>query len=107
MKSRLAVVSMTAVVACGLLGLSSVAKADANLAKAKNCTACHAVDKKILGPAFKAIAVKYKDADGAVSKLAGKVRGGGGGVWGSVAMPANPQVTPAEAETLVKWILAQ
>lgn len=107
MKSRLAVVSMTAVLFCGLPGLGSVALADANLAKAKNCTACHAVDKKILGPAFKAIAIKYKDADGAVAKLAGKVRSGGGGVWGSVAMPANPQVTQAEAETLVKWILSQ
>jgi len=89
------------------LTVSSPALADSALAKAKNCTACHAVDKKLIGPAFKAVALKYKEADGAAAKLAGKVRGGGVGVWGQIPMPANPQVSEAEAAALVKWILSQ
>lgn len=90
-----------------MLFIAGPVMANAGLAKAKNCTACHAIDKKVLGPAFKAIAVKYKDADGAAGKLAKKVRAGGVGVWGQIPMPANPQVSAAEATTLVKWILAQ
>ncbi|MGH1357665.1 MAG: c-type cytochrome [Burkholderiaceae bacterium] len=91
-----------------VLGLAQTpALADSGLAKAKNCTACHAIDKKVLGPAFKAIAVKYKEDDGATGRLAKKVRSGGVGVWGQIPMPANPQVSEAEATTLVKWILAQ
>ncbi len=93
-------------VATTLLMPFGVAHADAALAKAKNCTACHAVDKKLIGPAFKAIAAKYKDDKGAAANLAGKVRGGGKGVWGQIPMPANPQVNEAEAAALVKWVLA-
>ncbi len=107
MKVLTATVGMSMVLGLAAGMSPSVAQADAGLAKAKNCTACHAIDKKVLGPAFKAIAVKYKEADGAVERLATKVRGGGAGVWGQIPMPANPQVSEAEATTLVKWILAQ
>ena len=82
--------------------------ADLQLATAKNCMACHAVDKKVLGPSYKDIAAKYADQKDAVDKLAVKVIKGGGGVWGTiVAMPSNLQVTSDEAKKLVTWILTQ
>lgn len=79
--------------------------AQADLAQKKNCLACHAVDKKVLGPAYKEIAAKYVGQKDAVDKLAAKVQKGGVGVWGNIPMPANPQVTEAEAKQLVQWIL--
>ena len=80
--------------------------ADAELAQKKNCMACHAVDKKLVGPAYKDVAAKYAGQKDAVDKLTVKVLKGGSGVWGPVPMPANPQVTEAEAKQLVQWILA-
>ena len=79
--------------------------AQADLAQKKNCMACHAVDKKVVGPAYKDVAAKYAGQKDAVDKLAQKVMKGGAGVWGAVPMPANPQVTDAEAKQLVQWIL--
>lgn len=91
----------------GIFG-TTPALADLQLATAKNCMACHAVDKKVLGPSYKDIAAKYADQKDAVDKLATKVIKGGGGVWGTiVSMPSNPQVTPDEAKKLVSWILTQ
>ena len=86
---------------------SNAALANADLAKAKNCMACHAVDKKLVGPAYKEVAAKYAGQKDAEDKLVQKVLKGGGGVWGQVPMPANTQVNDAEAHTLVKWILSQ
>jgi cytochrome c len=85
----------------------NTAHANADLAKAKNCFACHTVDKKIVGPAYKDVAKKYASDKGAAERLAKKVREGGVGVWGSVPMPANPQVSDADARTLVQWVLTQ
>ena len=82
------------------------ALADQALAQSKNCMACHAADKKLVGPSFKDIAAKYKTDKGAVDKLAAKVIKGGSGSWGAVPMPANPQVSEVEAKKLVSWILA-
>jgi cytochrome c len=97
-----------AIVLAGALAMASTAAfANADLAKAKNCLACHAVDKKIVGPAYKDVAAKYANDKGAVDRLAKKVREGGVGVWGAVPMPANPQVNEAEARTLVQWVLTQ
>ena len=79
--------------------------AQADLAQKKNCMACHAVDKKVLGPAYKDVAAKYAGQKDAADKLAAKVMKGGTGVWGNIPMPANPQVTEAEAKQLVGWIL--
>ena len=79
--------------------------AQAELAQKKNCMACHAVDKKVLGPAYKEVAAKYAGQKDAVDKLAVKVVKGGTGAWGNIPMPANPQVTDAEAKQLVGWIL--
>ncbi|WP_426110589.1 c-type cytochrome [Massilia sp. PWRC2] len=91
------------------MAAANVALADPglDLAKAKNCMACHAVGAKLVGPAYKDVAAKYAGQKDAESKLAQKVMKGGGGVWGPVPMPANAQVSPAEATTLVKWVLAQ
>jgi len=79
--------------------------AQLDLAQKKNCLACHAVDKKVLGPAYKDVAAKYAGQKDAVDKLSAKVVKGGSGTWGNIPMPANPQVTDAEAKQLVQWIL--
>ncbi|MDG0855552.1 c-type cytochrome [Roseateles puraquae] len=79
--------------------------ASQELAQKKNCMACHAVDKKLVGPAYKDVAAKYAKDKDAYKKLAEKIVKGGSGVWGPVPMPANTQVSPAEAETLAKWVL--
>jgi cytochrome c len=86
---------------------SSSAFAQADLAKSKNCMACHAVGSKLVGPAYKDVAAKYAGQKDAEAKLVAKVMKGGAGVWGPVPMPANPQVSDAEAHALVKWVLAQ
>jgi len=86
---------------------SQAAMANEALAKSKNCLACHAVATKLVGPAYKDVAAKYAGQKDAEAKLVAKVMKGGSGTWGSMAMPANPQVTEAEAHTLVKWVLAQ
>jgi cytochrome c len=83
------------------------AQADQALAQSKNCMACHAVDKKLVGPSYKDIAKKYGGQKDAVAKLAEKIIKGGSGAWGAVPMPANPQVTQADAQKLVTWIMAQ
>ena len=82
------------------------AMADEALAKAKNCMSCHAVDKKLVGPAYKEVAAKYKGDKGAVDMLAAKIKAGGKGVWGPVPMPPN-NVTPEEAKKLATWVLTQ
>jgi cytochrome c len=85
---------------------SQAALANADLAKAKNCMACHAVGSKLVGPAFKDVAAKYATDKGAEAKLTTKIMKGGSGVWGAIPMPANPQVSEAEAQTLAKWVLS-
>ena len=84
---------------------SSSAFANQELAQKKNCLACHSLDKKIVGPAYKDVAAKYKGQAGAEAKLAAKIMAGGSGVWGPVPMPANTQVNAAEAAQLAKWVL--
>jgi len=92
--------------ALAALTLASPAFANADLAAKKNCLACHAVDTKLVGPAYKDVAAKYRSDKGAAARLAEKVIKGGSGVWGPVPMPAN-NVTPEEAKTLVAWVLSQ
>jgi len=101
MKKVLAIVVMTA---AGLV-VSGQAAADEALAKAKNCTTCHAVEgKQIIGPTYKDVAAKYKASDAPM--LVNKVLEGGSGVWGTVPMTPNKGVvSKEEAEKLVKWIL--
>jgi cytochrome c len=75
------------------------------LAQKKNCLACHTLDKKIVGPAYKDVAAKYKGQAGIEAKLAEKILKGGAGAWGPVPMPANPQVSADEAKQLAKWVM--
>ncbi len=98
-----AVITLAAALALSTASVSAFA--NAQLAKDKNCTACHAVGTKLIGPSFKDIAAKYKDDKAAKARLAKKVREGGTGVWGQVPMPANPQVNADESDKLVAWIL--
>lgn len=80
------------------------ARADLALATSRNCMACHAVDRKVVGPSYKAVAEKYAGQNVA-DKLAAKIVKGGAGVWGPVPMPANAQVSEAESRRLAAWIL--
>ena len=90
-----------------LAAVAAPALADQALATAKNCMACHAVDKKLVGPAYKEVAAKYAGQKDAADKLAVKIIKGGSGVWGPVPMPANAQVNEAEAKKLAAWVLSQ
>ena len=94
-----------AMIAAGIVMTSQV-QADEALAKAKNCMACHATDKKLVGPAYKDVAAKYKGDAKAPAMLATKVKAGGKGAWGEIPMPPN-NVTDDEAKKLVAWVLAQ
>ena len=85
--------------------LAAPARADEALAKKYNCLACHQVDKKVVGPAYKDIAKKYKGQSGAPALLAEKVKKGGSGTWGPIPMPPNPAVPDADLKKLVDWIL--
>lgn len=98
MKRSLITLAMT-------LAVAAPALADQALATAKNCMACHAVEKKLVGPSYKAVANKYAGQGDAVNKLAAKIVKGGSGVWGPIPMPANNQVSEAEAQKLAAWIL--
>ena len=86
--------------------LAAPAMADMALAKSKNCMACHAVDRKLVGPSYKDVAAKYAGDAAAADKLAAKIMKGGSGVWGAIPMPANPQVSAAEANILAAWVLS-
>jgi cytochrome c len=96
---------LPALAALAALTAAPAAWANAELAQKKNCMACHAIDKKIVGPAYKDVAAKYAKDKDAVAKLADKIVKGGSGVWGPVPMPANAQVSPEEAKTLAAWVL--
>lgn len=85
--------------------VAAPAMADEALAKAKNCMACHAVDKKLVGPSYKDVAKKYAGDAKAADMLATKIMKGGSGVWGAIPMPANPQVNEADAKKLAAWVL--
>lgn len=90
----------------GLLGSTAAfADAGADLAKAKNCLACHAVDKKLVGPSYKDVAAKYKGDKKAAEALAATIKAGGSGKWGPVPMPPN-NVTDDEAKKLASWVLS-
>lgn len=90
------------------LGLCATLPALANeeLAKKHACTACHAIDKKLVGPGYKEVAAKYKGDAKAEAMLVKKVKEGGVGVWGQVPMPPNAAVSDADVKTLVKWVLS-
>jgi len=83
------------------------ASAAEELAKKDGCLLCHAVDKKVVGPAYKEVAAKYKGDKSMEAKLIEKVKKGGSGVWGQIPMPPNsPQVKDEDIKTIVQWILS-
>ncbi|MDO9284553.1 MAG: c-type cytochrome [Aquabacterium sp.] len=85
--------------------VAAPAFANADLAQKKSCMACHATDKKLVGPAYKDVAAKYAGQKDAAAKLADKIQKGGTGVWGQIPMPANPAVSADEAKQLAAWVL--
>lgn len=98
------IVSMVA--AAGLMVAGSVMAVDMPaVAKKNNCTACHSIDKKIVGPAWMDVAKKYKGDAGAKAHLVPKMIKGGGGVWGAMPMPASPKLSEHDAEELVEFVL--
>ena len=82
------------------------AQSGEDLLKKNGCTACHSIDKKVVGPAYQEVAAKYKGDASAPAKLMDKVKKGGSGVWGQVPMPPNPQVSDADLKTMITFILA-
>jgi cytochrome c len=89
----------------GLL-LACNALADEALLRKSGCFACHTVEKKLVGPALKDIAAKYKGTKGAVAMLAKKVRAGGSGNWGTIAMaPAPATVNDADLKAAIAYVL--
>ena len=101
-----ALVSGLALTAVSVLIASAPAQASEELLKKNACTACHANDKKLVGPAYKEVAAKYKGQKDAAAMLAAKVKKGGQGVWGPIPMPPNASVSDADIATMVKYILA-
>jgi cytochrome c len=98
--------------ALALGGLAALAAAPASaqnvddLLKKHACLSCHAVDKKLVGPSYKDVAAKYRGQAGAEKSLAEKVKKGGQGVWGQIPMPPNPNVSDADLNAMVKYILS-
>ncbi len=99
-------IAATVIAAAALVATPAIAGPELDLAKAKNCMACHTVDKKVVGPAYKDVAKKYAGQKDAEAKLIAKVKAGGKGVWGEIPMPPNTPVKDEDIKTLVKWILA-
>lgn len=92
--------------AATLLVLSGAAAADQKLAQKHACMSCHQVAKKVVGPAFADVAKKYKGDAGASAHLLEVIKKGGKGVWGNVPMPPHPQVSEADAKSIVTWVLS-
>ena len=86
--------------------ISAPAMADEALAKSKNCMACHAMDKKLVGPAYKDVAAKHKGQADAVTKVAARIKSGGSGIYGPVPMPPQPHLKDDELKLLAEWVLA-
>jgi cytochrome c len=89
-------------------GAASAASAPAGyeIAQKNACLGCHTVDRKLVGPAFRDIAAKYKGDAGAQARLEKKVRDGGSGVWGVIPMPSHPRMSDGDIRTVVAWVLA-
>jgi cytochrome c len=95
-----------AALAAALVSLPALAADELALATKNACTACHSVDKKLVGPAYKDVAAKYRTDKGAEARLIEKVKKGGVGVWGQIPMPPNANVKDEDVKTLVKWVLS-
>ncbi|MFA5520284.1 MAG: c-type cytochrome [Castellaniella sp.] len=94
------------VLAGGLAQAAPDGAAVQKILKKNACLACHAVDKKLVGPAYRDVAAKHKDDANAADTLAKHIRNGSSGVWGPVPMPPNPNVKDDELKMIVEWVLA-
>jgi len=100
---------MKAILIAGIVLAAATTQAapdGAALAQKNGCLACHAVDHKVVGPAYKDVAAKYKGDKGAAAKLVAKVKAGGSGTWGAIPMPPQP-ASEADVKVIVDWVLAQ
>lgn len=97
---------MIAVLAVAAIAAAGAAGANEELAKKSGCMVCHAADNKLVGPAFKDIAAKYRSQKDAEAKLIENVKKGARGVWGEMPMPPNAQVKDEDIKTLVQWVLS-
>ena len=96
---------MKYLIAVLFVGFAGMAQANPDLARSKNCMACHAVERKLVGPSFKDVAGRYSEKD--IPHLVGVIQRGGSGRWGPIPMPGNASITPQEAEALARWVLEQ
>jgi cytochrome c len=102
----LSFIAVIGVAALAFTATSSYAATGAELAQKNGCLACHAIDKKVLGPSYKDVAKKYKGNADAVAMLSKKIKEGSTGVWGPIPMPANgPKVNDADIKVLAEWVL--
>lgn len=92
-------------IAVGLMASAGSTFADADMLKKYNCVACHADERKMVGPSYKEIAAKYSADASAAEKLAKKIKDGGAGAWGQMPMPPHPQLSDADALTLARYVL--
>lgn len=105
-KEAVASAVAAAATAAGVGAVAPLSAVEAeNLAKAKNCMACHAIERKLVGPSYQEVAQKRAGEEGALAMLTEKIQKGGSGVYGPVPMPPNPQVTADEANQLAQWVL--
>jgi len=102
---QLKTVATSMIISIGLFSATAL-HADQALAQSKGCLVCHQVDNKVVGPALKDIAAKYKDDSGAPAMLAAKVKAGGVGTWGQIPMPPQATVSDEDINALVAWILS-
>jgi cytochrome c len=96
---------MKYLIAVLFLGLIGTAQASADLARSKNCLACHAVERKLVGPSFKDVAARYTEKD--LAHMSTVIQRGSSGRWGPIPMPANAAITNDEAAALARWVLEQ
>lgn len=99
---------MLCVLAATAAATAPVAASEAIIKKAR-CVACHAVERKLVGPAYKDVAAKYQGQPDAAARLAAKVRQGGAGVWGDIPMPPNPpeRLSDADLAAAIEWVLSR
>jgi cytochrome c len=97
---------LTVFAAFASISFSSNVLASKELAQKSTCMSCHGVDKKVIGPAFTAVAAKYKDEKEALANVAKAIKTGGAGKYGPIPMPAQTSLSESDAVTLAKWILA-
>lgn len=99
-------ISLAAAALLSGMMLAGVAHSNEKLAQSSGCMTCHAIDKKVIGPSYKQVADKYRNAKNAEAELFKKVKAGGKGVWGETPMPPNAHVKDQDIKTLVHWILS-